>query len=257
MTTQTTTKPPLSVEHIKAVCHDILLPPRTDPDTLQWGWRICKRDLTSREDYRWPFPGHWAKASGPFRTDHLGGCPKTVGDGICVATSLSGAASAGQPLTGVGLLVAWHEADVLGQETGKLRVKRAWVADMFDAVAALSTASKSGADLAGANLAGADLARANLSGANLFGANLSGANLFRANLAGADLHGARLHGADLHGARLSGANLYGADLAGADLSGADLYGADLAGADLHGARYDQVTLFSAGFDPIAAGAVKV
>ncbi len=187
-------RPPFGVEDCKAVCRKILLPPKIDPEILLWGFRLNDVDLMSQNDYRWPFPGHWAKASGPFTVSH-NPCPNQVGDGICIARNIVGAQSGNRRFTGsVGLLLAYLQSDVLGDSFEKLRVKRAWVADQFNPIQALISSR-------------ADLSRADLSGANLYGADRSGANLSRANLSGADLSRA-----DLYGANLSRANLYGADL---------------------------------------------
>ncbi len=191
MTTEAATKlAPFGVEHVKSVCRDILFPDNMTPDEtadLRWGFRLNSLDFTSHGEYRWPFPGHWAEASGPFTT--TGGqspaCPAHEGDGICIAKTVSGAQTGGGRFgKSTGLLVAYLPADLLAEETDKLRVKRAWVADVFDPVRALTL---SGADLSGADLYGADLSRANLSGAYLSGAYLSGANLSGADLSGANL----------------------------------------------------------------------
>ena len=266
-------------------------PDRFDHEALLWGWRLNAPDLCSREAYRWPFPGNWAYADGPFTT---GGneCPSTPGDGICIAKTLLGAQSGGRSFTNsVGLHVAYYQQDVLAESDKKLRVTACWVADQFDPVAEFVHAAKradlrnaylsgaylSGADLSGAYLRNAYLRNAYLSGANLSGAYLSGANLSGADLSGAYLRNAYLSGANLSGANLSGANLRNADLSGAALSGADLSGADLrnanlrnanlsgaylSGADLRsanlsGAYYTQWTLWPAGVDPTTTGAVKL
>jgi uncharacterized protein YjbI with pentapeptide repeats len=146
----------------------------------------------------------------------------------------------------------------------------------------LRGANLSGANLSGANLRGAQLSVANLSGADLSKADLRGARLYEADLSKANLSGARLDGARLVGAHLSGASLSGANLSEADLSGANLYranlsnanllftwlkgadlieadlsGVDLSGADLSNAGWESGTIWPDGFDPIAAGAVKV
>jgi hypothetical protein len=237
MTTEAATKlAPFGVEHVKSVCRDILFPDNMTPDEtadLRWGFRLNSLDFTSHGEYRWPFPGHWAEASGPF-TQLPSACPSAEGDGICIAKTISGAQSgSGRFGKSTGLLVAYLPADLLAEETDKLRVKRAWVADVFDPVRALY------------------LSRADLSGAYLSRADLSGANLSRANLSRADLSGADLSGAYLSRADLSGANLSRADLSGADLSGADLSGANLSRAYLSGASYDQLTLWPEGFESAA------
>ena len=61
----------------------------------------------------------------------------------------------------------------------------------------------------------------------------------------------------LQGAELRGAFLGGADLFNADLAGADLRETNLIGADFSGVRYDGRTVWPEGFDPQAAGAVRV
>ena len=151
---------PFGVEHVKRVCREILLPPEHPEAELLWGFRLNATDLMSQHDFRWPWPGHWAVAPGPF-TQENDPCPQTAGDGICVAKSLSGAQSGGQRIgASVGLLLAYSQADVLAESSDKLRVKRAWVAEMFDPVQAVVL---SGADLSGANLSGTDLSGARYS----------------------------------------------------------------------------------------------
>ena len=61
----------------------------------------------------------------------------------------------------------------------------------------------------------------------------------------------------LAGIDLSGANLTGANLNVANLQGANLSGANLSGAFLGGATYNDATVWPDGFNPTAAGAVKV
>ena len=194
--------------------------PDDAPKHMVLGWRIVHPDLTSRGGFRWPFPGNWCVAPGPIK-DHGGACPKGEGDGICVAKTWSGASSGGIR-SQTCLLVAYQPGDVLGEDSAKVRVRRALVLDVFRSTAGLGP---------GADLYGANLTRANLTGAYLAGANLAGANLSRANL-------------------------YEANLTGADLYEAYLTGANLTGADLSGARYTASTVWPAGVDPVARGAVK-
>ena len=172
---------PFNVEHVKTVCRNILLPDKPKRGLL-WGFRLNAPDLMSVHDYRWPFPGNWATAPGPFtKTDDP--CPPEVGDGICIAKTLGGAQSGGRRIgSSSGLLLAYVQADVLAESSDKLRVKRAWVAEIFDPVQAVVL---SGAYLSGANLSGANLSEANLYGANLYEANLYEAYLYGAYLSGA------------------------------------------------------------------------
>jgi hypothetical protein len=212
---------------------DRLTAGRALPDGCdKWAMRTVRPDLTSRNNYRYPFPGNWAEASGPFVPDSKSECPSVPGDGICAATDYRGMASGGVPARTL-LLVAYNSDDLLGFSSHKLRLRRMFVVELLDGEKVLqehgSGANLSGADLRGAHLSGADLRGANLSGANLSGAYLSGAYLRGAYLSGAYLRGAYLSGAYLSGAYLSGAYLSGADLRGAHLSGANLRGANLGG----------------------------
>ena len=210
---------------------------------MQWGWRLCSLDLTSQYGFRWASPGNWAVAPGPcYKGSNA--CPPTVGNGICIAHTLKGATSGGQRIgLSLGLLVGYLPEDVLADSPHKLRVRRAWVLDIFDPSkwlirpqAGLRGVYLRGVYLPGANLSRADLSRANLSGANLSGANLGEANLGEADLVEADLRWANLRGVDLHGANLRGVDLHGTDLRWADLGKANLSDADLRGADLRWAN---------------------
>jgi len=276
---------PYGVEHLmsKVIPADqILYPPDVAKDDLRWGFRLNRPDFTSSHDYRWPFPGNWAVAPGPI-LDHDDECCRKVGDGICAAHTLGGASSNGARVgTTVGLLVAWTEPDVLGCSEDKVRLRRAWVAAVFDPATSLRGADLrdaylQDADLRGADLRGADLRDAHLQGADLRGAELRGADLRDADLRDAhlrdahlrdadlrdaylqdaDLRGADLQGADLRDAHLQGADLRDADLQGADLRGAELRGADLEGAYPQGAYYSSSTVWPAGLDPAAAGGVEL
>jgi hypothetical protein len=194
------------------------------PAGLEFGMRSVHANFESTHGFRWPFPGRWAVAEGPF-TKNGGPCPSVPGDGLCVAKTWSGMASGGIPATTI-LLVGYRLTDVLAESDDKLRAKRVRVIDALTP-SELVAERRSGEE--------ADLRGANLYGANLYGADLRGASLYGANLRGADLRGANLYGANLYGANLYGADLRGADLRRADLCRADLYGANLRGADLCGA----------------------
>jgi uncharacterized protein YjbI with pentapeptide repeats len=102
---------------------------------------------------------------------------------------------------------------------------------------------------------GVQIDRAILRQANLKRADLSPVTKTKKEWHG--LHRTYLSEADLYEANLVGANLNGVILREANLSGADLGGADLHGADLTGAKYNAATKWPDGFDPAAAGAVKV
>lgn len=155
-----------------------------------WGIKSVHADLITTKRFKYPFPGNWAVASGPF-LNHKGSCPEDVGDGLCVATSWQGMASGGITARTL-LLVAYASTEMLGddeQDQGKFRVKRLFVVDLLDGER-LIRVHGSGAYLSGANLSGAYLSGADLSGANLSGASLSGASLSWANLSWANLSGA-------------------------------------------------------------------
>ena len=158
------------------------------PEGTVLGWRVCRADLTSRGDFRWPWPGDWVEVDGPADGD-------ACGEGLHIAHTAMGAASGGIPLHTV-LIVAYRPDDVLGSDNHKTRVRRCYAMGVIDA----TRANLFGADLRDAYLRGADLSGADLRGANLRGANLSGANLRDAYLPGARLVMADLCGADLRGA---------------------------------------------------------
>ncbi len=230
-----------TTDEVKEHWPDLILPPDIEPATLAWAWRSVHPDFRSKNNYRWPYPGNWATASGPYHPLNIDPCPAAKGDGICLAHTLYGAGSGGIRL-GTGLICAYLEPDVLGHDRDKLRVKRAWVAEVVDTLGQLTGHS---ADLSGANLSGADLRSAHLYSANLYGANLRGAHLYSANLSGANLRSADLSGANLRSASLCTANLRSANLYGANLRTADLHSANLRSANLSGANLYDVNLRSA------------
>ena len=180
-----------------------------------WGIRTVRPDLTSKYDFRYPYPGNWVDAPGPIAASNTDACPVSVGDGLCVGLTWRGMASGSVPARTL-LLVGYSSADVLGTSSYKVRVRRLFVAELIDGEKLLVVSGR-GADLTGADLSGA---------------NLSGANLYRADLSGAKLGGANLSGADLNGANLNGANLSGAYLNGADQEALDRYGWKVAASGL-------------------------
>lgn len=138
-----------------------------DP-ALRLAWRVVHPDFTSSHGYRWPFPGQWASVpEAKFSTGRV--CPSFAGDGLCLAKSWGGAASGGIS-SPVALICGYYNADVLGQDYDKLRVRRALVLDVVSTPNVLARAGN--ANLYGASLGNADLRSANLYGANLYGANL-------------------------------------------------------------------------------------
>ena len=129
----------------------------------RWAVRTVRPDLSSKYGFRYPWPGSWAAAPGPFVPGNTGACPSEVGDGLCAAGSWDGMASGGVPARSL-LLVAFADGDVLGGALpGKIRVARLFVVDVVDGERLVreygSGANLAGADLGGANLAGANLAR--------------------------------------------------------------------------------------------------
>ncbi|MDP9075418.1 MAG: pentapeptide repeat-containing protein, partial [Actinomycetota bacterium] len=212
-----------TTDQVKDRWPDLHLPKlKKDREGLRWAFRSVHPDLTSSHGFRWPFPGQWAEAAGPFTgtpgaaPQHRNPCPGQPGDGLCLARTTAGAASGGIKVAGTGLICAYLETDLLGGDADKWRVKKAWVAEVIGTLTELiGYADLRYADLGGANLRGADLGGANLGYANLGYANLRYANLRYANLGGANLRYADLRGANLRGADLGGADLGSADLAGA------------------------------------------
>jgi len=156
-----------------------------------WGFKSVRPDLTTHRGFRWPFPGNWVHATNVDQSN-TGACPRAPGDGLCVASTFAAMASGVIPARTL-LLLAYRQADVVGGELGKLRVRSVFVVDLLDGERIVQDFGR-GANLAAANLTYANLTYANLAAANLTGANLAAADLTAAYLTGADLTGAK-HGA--------------------------------------------------------------
>jgi uncharacterized protein YjbI with pentapeptide repeats len=231
----------------------------------QWAWKAVDVDHTTRNGFQWPFTGT-VKATGPFT--HGDPCPRSEGDGLCLAKTFAGASQRGKP-TQLVLLVSYLQKDLLGEDEAKLRVKQCrverlenWIHDSWKLItkygnsANLSSADLRLANLSSANLYAAGLSLANLRFANLNSADLSSADLYAADLSSADLSSADLRFANLRFANLSSANLSSADLNSADLSSADLSSADLSSAV--GLTQDQVNsaLYGDKYTKLPAGLVK-
>jgi len=124
-----------------------------------------------------------------------------------------------------------------------------------------------------ANLDGGKFVRCNFEGISLISASLLGTEFYNVNLNEADLvnikaRGIQFHSVNFEGAAMKSANLEDADfllgsLKNAILTGTNLRGAnlktvgDLETANLKDAVYNKHTIFPDGFDPVAAGAIKV
>ncbi len=122
------------------------------PDGLdEWGVRVQGRDRISQHGFRWPGPGEWAIAPGKPESDLTHVCARHPGDGIHVAREMSGTYST-VPVDRIAI-VGWREADVLGADAHKVRVRRAWVGALLTIPAALRILY--GAKLYGAYLYGA------------------------------------------------------------------------------------------------------
>ena len=128
------------------------------------GFRSVHADLRSRDGFRYPWPGGWAECDPHGRKHSTGPCAQFVGDGLHVAKTFRGAGSGGiSPQTL--LLAAFLPADVLGEDSDKVRVKRLYVVEVVALTALLPIIS---AYLGGANLRGADLRDADLRGAKIW-----------------------------------------------------------------------------------------
>jgi uncharacterized protein YjbI with pentapeptide repeats len=124
-----------------------------------------------------------------------------------------------------------------------------------------------GSNLAFADLDGASFFEASLGNASFQGAKLELAGFFCASADKAMFYGAKLTKANLIRGRFEGASFSSADLSGAILGSADFSNAMFQGAKLENvdlgrvtltnAEYDDKTVFPPGFDPVAAGMVKV
>ena len=171
-----------------------------------WGVKSVGFDGRTKFGFEWPEPG---QETGRYELlDHDSSCPRTKGDGLCVATTWAGMASGGYRAFCL-LVVAYRSSEARSDEPGKLRVPQVAVVARVDGEGFV------GAQCRGTNLRYANLRGANLQDADFQDADLQGANLQGANLRYADLQDADLQGADLRGAHLQGANLRYADLQGA------------------------------------------
>ena len=169
---------------------DIVSEGRTLPDGYDtWGWKMVRPDLTTRDGFRWPWPGNVAEVTDPEPG------PEVCGRGLHIALKPSAMLGYGPTL----LLLAYRQADVIAADANKCRVSRCLVVDVVD----LPGLGRAG-NLVGADLVGADLVGAYLVGAYLVGADLGGAYLVGADLGGADLGGAYLGGAYLRRSQLTG-----------------------------------------------------
>ena len=140
------------------------------------GWKAVRPDLTTRNGFRW-YPGTTVRSDHNLDPTNTDVCPRQEGDGLCIAKTWAGAASAGFPTLSC-VLLTYDPDQVIAEDDDKIRVRGpVHVGDVFDAQALLRAGFGRDADLRNADLRGANLWDANLGGANLEGANLRGANL--------------------------------------------------------------------------------
>lgn len=162
---------------------------------IHYGFRAVNPDFRSRHGFVWPFPGGTAVAPGPIEYGNKDACPWGVGDGICLALDWEGCASGAIPAHTV-LICSYAASDVLGSDSGKVRVREAEVLEVVDFPALLRGVGTPEFEwvlpksLHGVNLSGADLSFAPLEGRDLSRARLDRIDLSYATLAGANLSGA-------------------------------------------------------------------
>ena len=81
-----------------------------------WGVKSVRPDLRTHGGYLWPLPGGVAECDPELIVaSNSGACPRSEGDGLCVATSWRGMASGSIPAATL-LLVAYSSADILGRD---------------------------------------------------------------------------------------------------------------------------------------------
>lgn len=132
--------------------------------------------------------------------------------------------------------------------------------------AALRAGLISDKDLSGLDMQNSDLKNMSLDYRKLRGADFSGSDLSSATLQGCDLRAVvfancnltrtSFHKADLRGANFRGATLQKNNFSEARLEGADFHDTSIEKVDFR-ATYDMSTKWPEGFDPDAAGAVRV
>ncbi|RJL19975.1 hypothetical protein [Bailinhaonella thermotolerans] len=124
-----------------------------------WGLRAVRRDAagarSSRHDFAFPGPGHWAHAGPPGRPS---ACQAPGGDGLCLGTTQADPGAPLWPAVSCDgtpadhlLLVAYRHEDVLDVAGAHLRVRRLLVVADLDGVE-LIRAHGTGADLRGLRL---------------------------------------------------------------------------------------------------------
>jgi hypothetical protein len=140
------------------------------------GLKAVNPDFTSRNGFRWAFPGHWTRDPADEGSHTTEVCPVKPGDGLSVAKTTRGMTQGGyQPRTV--LVVGFNR--VLAEDTDKWKVATAKTLAVVDGLKIIRNHGD-GAYLTRAYLTGADLTRADLTGADLTGADLTGAYLTRA-----------------------------------------------------------------------------
>jgi uncharacterized protein YjbI with pentapeptide repeats len=111
--------------------------------------------------------------------------------------------------------------------------------------------------MSGENWNESDFLAAWLPGASMSNSSFIHARFKAANLTDALARHSNFTGADFRDALLENADFFASRLNDADLRNASLVGAHLEEANLRGAVYNADTVWPAGFDPVAAGAIKM
>ncbi|MGH2664162.1 MAG: pentapeptide repeat-containing protein, partial [Actinomycetota bacterium] len=129
-------------------------------ENLILAWKAVRPDLKTRNGYQWPGLGRWATVPADrIKTSNKTPCPIQDGDGLCLAKNFQGARLSGIPARTV-LVCGYRQEDVLGEDSDKLRVSRAFVVELLDGESVIKQAGRAylrGADLGGAYLGGAYL----------------------------------------------------------------------------------------------------
>ena len=203
---------------------------------LAVGFKLTSPSGKSYNNYYWPLVDgdhdeprlHKATAWNPKNSES---CPRAVGDGLCVATTINAAQSGGARFsTSTGHVLVYPKALAKSDTAGKLRVPWCVDVDCFTAQELILAGCLGSADLGSADLRYADLRSA-------------------------DLRSANLRCADLRCANLGSADLRSANLGSANLRSANLRYANLRYADLRYAEANQLTLWPEGFVPSDHGVI--
>jgi len=119
--------------------------------TTAQGWKAVRPDLTTKHGFKW-WPNTTVQSDHNLNPENTGICPEREGDGLSIAKTWAGAASAGFT-TSTCVTVEYDTDNVVAEDDNKIRVAgEIRVTGIYDAQALLRQGFGVLADLSGANL---------------------------------------------------------------------------------------------------------